>query len=144
MGAARVGAAGRASAAAFFYYDREMGKNELMRGSTTGMFLNGPRSLVNVLGRMAKDGWRLTAVPHGEDEVLGWMLARGRQIGMWAPEELDRLVREGDPVLVPVATYEKWFEKRVPEARRREVVAKWGEPPGAFMIWTDRRARSSS
>ena len=37
---------------AFVYYDCDLGKSELMRGTATGMFMNGPRSMVNVLKRL--------------------------------------------------------------------------------------------
>ena len=39
---------------AVIYYDRELGKSELMRGSATGMFMNGPRSLVRLLAEMKR------------------------------------------------------------------------------------------
>ena len=114
---------------AFVYYDREMGKAELMRGSATGMFLNGPRSLARVLKRMKQEGYRLSRLPADEDELVGWMMDHGRQIGVWAPGVLDRLARSGKAVLVPVETYRQWFEAKVPEKQRRELVKRWGEPP---------------
>lgn len=120
---------------AFIYYDREMGKAELMRGSATGMFMNGPRSLVNVLARMKREGYGLTQTPADEDELVGWMMERGRQIGIWAPGVLDRLARSGEAVLIPVKTYLQWFEAKVPEAQRKELIARWGPPPGKFLVW---------
>ncbi|WP_231934279.1 cobaltochelatase subunit CobN [Botrimarina colliarenosi] len=120
---------------AFVYYDREMGKAELMRGSATGMFMNGPRSLVNVLQRMRDRGYALSDVPADEDELIGWMQERGRQIGVWAPGVLDQLARSGDAVLVPLDQYRAWFEARVPEPLRQQVIARWGEPPGDFLVW---------
>ncbi|HID24393.1 MAG TPA: cobaltochelatase subunit CobN, partial [Planctomycetaceae bacterium] len=120
---------------AFIYWDREMGKAELMRGSATGMFMNGPRSLVKVLQRMKEAGYDLKQVPQDEDELVAWMIERGRQIGVWAPGVLDRLARSGDAVLVPAGTYRKWFEQKVPEKQRRELIKRWGEPPGRFLVW---------
>jgi cobaltochelatase CobN len=70
-----------------------------MRGSSTGMHLNGPRSLLNVLTAMKEHGYRIDPLPRYEDELLQWMIARGRQVGVWAPGELNRLVQEGSPVL---------------------------------------------
>ncbi|MFV2067388.1 MAG: cobaltochelatase subunit CobN [Pirellulales bacterium] len=120
---------------AFVYYDREMGKAELMRGSATGMFMNGPRSLVHVLQQMRKAGYSMTRVPADEDELVGWMMRRGRQIGIWAPGVLDRLARSGHAVLVPADSYRKWFETRVPEKQREALVRCWGPPPGRFLVW---------
>ncbi|MBL4846284.1 MAG: cobaltochelatase subunit CobN, partial [Planctomycetes bacterium] len=126
---------------AFVYYDRELGKAELMRGSATGMFLNGPRSMVKVLARMKQAGYRVDPVPQDEDELLGWLLERGRQIGVWAPGVLDRLARSGDAALVPVETYVKWLEARVPAERRAELVKSWGPAPGKFLVWKDDAGR---
>jgi len=123
---------------AVIYYDREMGKGELMRGSSTGMHLNAPRSLINVLEAMSRHGYDVEPVPRHEDELLGWMMERGRQVGVWAPAELDRLVRTGSPVLVPEAQYRDWYQRKVPADRREQLEAKWGPPPGRFMVWEDR------
>lgn len=123
---------------AVIYYDREMGKGELMRGSATGMHLNGPRSLLNVLAKMQEHGYAVRPVPRHEDELLGWMMERGRQIGVWAPAELDRLARNGAPALVSAEKYRAWYEEKVPADRRQQMEARWGPPPGRFMVWERR------
>jgi cobaltochelatase CobN len=122
---------------AIVYYDREMGKGELMRGSSTGMHMNGPRSLLNVLESMQNHGYRVSPLPKFEDELLGWMMKRGRQVGGWAPSELDRMVRQGSPVLVPADKYIEWYEQKIPADRRKQMEEKWGPPPGRFMVWSD-------
>ncbi len=118
---------------AIVYYDREMGKGELMRGSASGMFLNAPRSLMKVLARMKEAGYAISPMPSNEDELLSWMQDRGRIVGVWAPEELARIVREGNPVLVPPTTYAAWLHSRVPPAPLAALIGKWGAPPGQFM-----------
>lgn len=120
---------------AVIYYDREMGKGELMRGSSTGMHLNAPRSLVNVLKAMARHGYSVDPIPRHDDELLEWMMDRGRQIGVWAPAELDRLARHGAPALVPESQYRLWYQKYVPQDRQKQLEEKWGPPPGKFMVW---------
>lgn len=120
---------------AFLYYDRELGQNELMRGSATGMFLNAPRSMIKVLQRMKAEGYALNAVPNDEDELIGWLLERGRQYGLWNADELDRLARSGQAILVPEKTYREWFDRRVPEAVRGDVEKHWGPAPGKSMVW---------
>ncbi len=122
---------------AILYWDREMGKAELMRGSATGMFLNGPRSLVKVLERLRDEGYAVDPVPQDEDELVDWMMARGRQIGIWNPGVLDTLARSGEALLIPAATYRAWFEEKLPQDAREEVIARWGEAPGEFLVWTD-------
>lgn len=120
---------------AIIYYDRELGKAELMRGSATGKYMNGPRSLVNALGKMKDAGYTITQVPVDEDELVGWMMERGRQIGVWAPGELDKLVRNYNPVLIPTETYINWFNQKLPETVRKDVIERWGLPPGRFLVW---------
>ncbi|OGV63861.1 MAG: cobalamin biosynthesis protein CobN, partial [Lentisphaerae bacterium RIFOXYA12_FULL_48_11] len=119
------------------YYDRELGKNELMRGTATGMFLNSPRSLVKLLQRMKAEGYNISPCPTDENELIRWMMDRGRQVGVWAPEELDRLVRQGRPVLVSTTNYISWLNARVPGAAIKDLEAKWGAAPGKFMTWED-------
>ena len=120
---------------AFLYYNREMGKSDLMRGSATGMFMNAPRSLVKVLQRMRADGYAVDAAPADEDDLLARMLDHGQQIGMWAPGALDRLARSGHAALVPVDRYLEWFERKVPAAQREAVTSRWGAAPGDFLVW---------
>lgn len=122
---------------AFIYYNRESGKGELMRGSATGMFMNGPKSMVRVLARLKQAGYRVGPLPATGQELIEWMIDHGRQIGPWAPESLDRLARSGKAVLVPVAQYEAWLRDKVPSARRQELIERWGPPPGRFMVWSD-------
>ena len=111
-----------------------MGKGELMRGSATGMHMNAPRSVVAVLKKMKEHGYNVNPLPQNEDELLKWMIERGRQVGVWAPAELDRLVRHGSPVLVAATDYEAWYKKRVPESRRIQMEKCWGPAPGQFMV----------
>lgn len=122
---------------AVIYYDREMGKGELMRGSSTGMHMNAPRSLVNVLNALHRHGYAINPVPRHDAELLEWMMQRGRQVGVWAPAELERLVRHGSPALIPEDQYRNWYQKSIPSDRRKQLEEKWGPPPGRFMVWEE-------
>lgn len=122
---------------AIIYWDREMGKAELMRGSATGMYLNGPRSLVKVLEAMRKRGYRVSPVPKDEKELLDWMMDRGRQIGVWAPEVLERLVRSKKALLIPKNLYEQWFRSKLSKRAQKVILDHWGPPPGRFLVWRD-------
>ena len=123
---------------AFVYYDCDLGKAELMRGTATGMFMNGPRSMVNVLKRLEREGYGVAPVPADENELLAWLMDRGRQIGAWAPGVLDHLARGGNAVLIPAETYRAWFASKVPEKQRQAVIQRWGQPPGKFLVWQRR------
>ena len=122
---------------ALVYYDCDLGKAELMRGTATGMFMNGPRSMVNVLKRLQREGYGVAPVPADENELIAWLMDRGRQIGVWSPGVLDRLARSGHAVLIPAETYRAWFESKVPEKQRQAVIERWGPPPGKFLVWRD-------
>ena len=67
------------------------------------------------------------------------MIDHGHQILSSAPADLDRLARSGKAVLLPVETYRRWFEAKVPIAQRKAVIKDWGETPGKFMVWKDDR-----
>ncbi len=120
---------------AFLYYDRDMGKAELMRGTPTGMNMNAPRSMVGILQRLGEEGYGVQNPPQDEAELLGQMKDHGRQVGVWAPAALDRLARSGKAVLIPAETYREWYEAKVPAARREALEHQWGPPPGRFMVW---------
>jgi len=128
---------------AFLYYDCDLGQSELMRGTATGMFMNGPRSMVNVLQRLKKEGYGIAPVPADENELVAWLMDRGRQIGAWDPAVLDRLARSGSAVLVPVEQYQSWFESKVPRKQRQAVIDRWGPPPGKFLVWRDAEKQKS-
>lgn len=128
---------------AILYYDREAGQNELMRGSATGMHLHAPRSLVKVLQKMKGEGYSLSSVPQNEDELVSWLIERGRQYGLWNQAELDRLARSGHAVLLPVETYREWFAKEVPPAVQDEVAKHWGPAPGKGMVYTGEDGKQS-
>ena len=113
-----------------------------MRGTATGMFMNGPRSLVNVLKRMQREEYAISPVPADENELIAWLMDRGRQIGVWAPGVLDRLAGSGQAVLIPAETYQAWFTAKVPEKQRQEVIRRWGEPSG--IVCSTKASRSSS
>ena len=92
---------------AIVYYDREMGKGNSCGGSSTGMHLNAPRKRDSgLLNKMKDHGYRVDPLPQREEELIDWMIARGRLVGVWAPGELDQMVRTGSPVLIPAAQYE--------------------------------------
>ncbi len=127
---------------AVIYYDREMGKAELMRGTASGMFMNAPRSMVSILKQMKEAGYSLPTLPRHEDELIGWMQDRGRQIGIWAPEVLDTLARSGKAVLIPLETYQGWFETLVPPEQQKQVTTHWGPAPGNFLVWKNDAGKS--
>ncbi len=124
---------------AVIYYDREAGKAELMRGSATGMFMNAPRSLLQLLRHLRQEGFHVESLPPTEQTLMEQLQEHGRLIGPWNAELLEPLARSGHAALVPVDTYRKWLAERVPQEQRRQLIETWGEPPGKLMVWRDGR-----
>ncbi len=70
-----------------------------------------------------------------EKEILARMLAGGINIGSWASGQIKTMVRRGDAILLPENEYRQWFET-LPEARKQELIEKWGPPPGDLMVYS--------
>lgn len=127
---------------AVVYWDREMDKASLLRGSASGMFLNAPRSLLAVFERLQREGYRTDGAPADEAGLIEQLIGRGRQIPMADRDELEQLVQHGDPVLLPVAQYERWLQQYVPPSARAALEQRWGKAPGDIMVWRDAEGRA--
>lgn len=122
---------------AVIYYASGADLRGLARGSATGMFLNGPQSLVALLQRLSREGYAVADAPGDEDSLLERLRRGGRQLLPTQTRELSELVAHGAPALVPVATFKHWLDTKVPPAARKQLEERWGPPPGRFMVWTD-------
>lgn len=142
LGHARLRAVANADKkVAIVYYDREASRSSLMRGSPTGMMLNAPPSVLAVLTAMREQGYRVD-VPVSEDELIAMAERSGRVVGISGPGEAEALADTGLVPLVPVADYERWLAARVPEAARKDLIARWGAPPGDICVVERNGARS--
>lgn len=119
---------------AVIYYNKGLGQDDLARGSPTGAFLDGPESLVRFLPRLQKAGYQTFDLPATAAELIATMKKRGRNLGPWVQGDLEKLADEGNPVLIPLSTYQKWFYDKLSEAGRKAVVDKFGPPPGRLMV----------
>ena len=117
------------------YYNGHPGKHNI--GAS---YLNVlPKSIHRIVHALKQADYDLGHEEMTEDWLFERVLSGGRNIGTWAPGELARLVREDDPILVPLTQYKEWFAGLHPRFRQ-EVVQKWGEPDSArIMVWTDDR-----
>lgn len=121
---------------AIIYYNKGLGQDDLMRGSPTGGFLDAPESLVRFLPRMQADGFKIEGAPGSAADLIAEMKRRGRNIGPWAQGDLEKLVDEGSPVLIPLSTYRRWFEEKLSPANQQAVIKQFGPPPGKLMVVT--------
>lgn len=139
---------------ALIYYNYPPGKNNI--GAS---YLNVlPESLWEIFlyldslgyetGRQAAQG---RGVLLSKEQLFNDIMQFGRNLGTYAQGELAELLRQGDkvfhpgsggpaynrgPVLIPLATYKKWFEQ-LPAAFRESVLKSWGPvEESKIMIWT--------
>lgn len=115
---------------AIIYYNHGGGKNNL--GAS---YLDISPSLKNLLDAMKEKGYEVgnKSIPN-RTELIDLMIHQGRNIGTWAPEELEKMVNNYSVMFIPEREYMEWF-KELPKNKREEVIDKWGEPPGKIMIY---------
>lgn len=123
---------------AIVYYHKYLSKGDLLRGSPSGAFLDGPASLLRVLRALHEAGYVVDPLPSNVEELLAMLQSRGRNVGAWAEADLAQLVRTGNPVLIPVPTYQEWLRELPSEAVER-VEESHGPPPGRQMAWHENR-----
>ena len=119
---------------AIVYYSKSLGKDDLLRGSPTGAFLDGPESLVRLLPRLQERGYMMADLPETAPDLLERLKEHGRNIGPWAQGELDRLADHPDVELIPLDQYLQWFNTLLDEPHRQAVIEKHGPPPGKLMV----------
>ena len=101
-------------------------------------YLNVAESLANILQRMQAAGYDLGGddVDLSSDALLDRMLARARNVGGYAPGELDTLLSVGRATRAWMGDYLRWLDGYVPELREK-VIADWGEPEDAALMARD-------
>jgi cobaltochelatase CobN len=108
---------------AIIYYNHSQGKHNI-----GAAYLNVFRSLQEILSRMQQEGYTIRhADTLTEEGIKELVLTSGRNIGSWAPGELDAMLAAGDAEQVSLEEYKIWFD-RLPEAFRKPVLAQWGPP----------------
>ena len=107
---------------AVLYWNHPPGKQNV--GAS---YLNLFRSMANILPAMKQDGYKIEGVLPTEAEIKERILLGGRNVGSWAPGELEKLISAGGLVRIPIATYAKWFADLDPHFQEA-VIRQWGQP----------------
>ena len=106
---------------AILYYNHHQGKQNV--GAS---YLNVFHSLELIFDRMQREGYQIGSTGGLDEEAIKELVLKsGRNIGSWAPGELDKMLADGKLVRVPVAEYKKWFDQQ-PEVFKSKVLAQWG------------------
>ncbi len=113
---------------AVLFYNHSGGKQ-----SAGASYLNVTASLEKILADLVRQGYRVDGKLQRES-ILDAMQSVGRNVGNWAPGEIDGLVQKG-AVLWPLEKYLAHFD-RLPQEAKRQVCQQWGQPPGDVMTVT--------
>ncbi len=113
---------------AILFYNHSGGKHNV--GAS---YLNVTASLERILADLGQRGYRVEG-KIDRQTIIDSMLSVGRNVGKWAPAEVDRLVEKG-AVLWPVEKYLAHYD-RLPAEARRQISQQWGQPPGDIMTVT--------
>jgi cobaltochelatase CobN len=111
------------------YYNHEGGKNNI--GAS---YLDISSSFTLLLEQMRVAGYDIEngAIPNGSEFINRFI--ESRNVGSWAPGELEKVVNSDNVTLVSLDDYLVWYNT-LPESVRDEVEARWGEAPGNIMVY---------
>lgn len=114
---------------AFVYWNYPPGKDNI--GAS---YLNIFESYPIILQELQKQGYNTSNFTLNNSETFKKLIKeRGRNIGKYAPGELQKLVNSGGAILVPLSTYKKWFSKLEKEYQL-QVTNHWGQPEKADIM----------
>ncbi len=112
---------------ALMFYNHSQGKQNV--GAS---YLNVFASIREIIKALDHDGYQV-GPPPSADKIKELILTSARNIGSWAPGELDKLLSSPEIVRVPQARYQQWF-KALPEDFRKQVIKQWGLPETAEIM----------
>ncbi|HRE50192.1 MAG TPA: cobaltochelatase subunit CobN [Flavitalea sp.] len=97
-------------------------------------YLNVTRSIPVFLKALKKQGYAISGANlDDERSIEKLIMKRGRNVGKYAPGELNSMIREGGAELIPVSTYKKWFSQ-LPVSYQQYVNDRWGKPEAAQIM----------
>ncbi len=124
--------ANREKKIAILFYNHHQGKQNV--GAS---YLNVFASLEEIFAALARAGYVTGRLP-GEAEIKETILRGARNVGSWAPGELEEMIYQGDLELLERAEYEQWFAE-LPADFQDKVVAQWGKPGDFDMMLYDHK-----
>jgi len=112
---------------ALIYYNHDGGKDGI--GAS---YLNVTKSVYQVFKALHGVGYMVEGDITAES-LAKIMFEKGRNIGSWAPGELDALMKTG-VMTVSLDKYLEWYQT-LPQELRDQVEKEWGPPPGDIMVY---------
>ena len=99
-------------------------------------YLNVAESLANILQGFRQEGYDVGEADLSAESVLEDITTKARNVGGYAPGELEALLEEGTAIRVPVTDYREWLGGYAP-AFRDKVLADWGDPADTTLMAAD-------
>ncbi|MEQ1910359.1 MAG: cobaltochelatase subunit CobN, partial [Vicinamibacterales bacterium] len=96
-------------------------------------YLNVAESIANTLKRMSADGYDLGGADLSAEHVLADITSKARNVGGYAPGELQELLAQGSAVRVSAADYKRWLAEFAP-ALRAKIIKDWGAPDATKLM----------
>uniref|UniRef100_A9A729 Cobaltochelatase n=1 Tax=Methanococcus maripaludis (strain C6 / ATCC BAA-1332) TaxID=444158 RepID=A9A729_METM6 len=111
------------------YYNHEGGKSNI--GAS---YIDVGSSFTLILEQMQDAGYDIgnDTIPDGDEFIE--LFIESRNVGSWAPGELEKVVDTGYVTLLPAEEYIEWYNT-LPESVRTDIEAMWGEAPGNVMTY---------
>ncbi|MGB9712089.1 MAG: cobaltochelatase subunit CobN [Dissulfurimicrobium sp.] len=114
------------------YYNHVQGKQNI--GAS---YLNVARSIKVIVNRLRAEGYMIPK-DVSEDEIKDLLVKVGRNIGSWAPGELDRFMASNDYVAIDMRQYKRWI-KGIDQGFLKKVEKDWGRPEDSKIMTRDGR-----
>lgn len=112
---------------ALLYYNHGAGKQNI--GAS---YLNVFKSIERIIKEMVREGYDIEQGIN-EKEIKDLLIKSGRNIGSWAPGELDKLLLAGSVIKVPIDEYKKWLLEIDPSFVE-ELKEQWGAPEDSTIM----------
>ncbi len=104
---------------AIVYWNHGGGKN------IGASYLNVFRSLEVILKRMREEAYTIKGELPSEEEIKNLVLQSGRNVGTWAPGELEKLIATNKIIRFPFSKYLEWY-KKIDENYKEGLEKDWG------------------
>lgn len=117
---------------AILYWNHPPGKQNV--GAS---YLNLFTSLSQILPAMKEKGYDMKGELPSEEEIKEKILLGGRNVGSWAPGELDKLTAGGNIIRIPLSLYQEWF-RELPGLFQKEMIRQWGRPEDSNIMIKNR------
>ncbi|MEW6622884.1 MAG: cobaltochelatase subunit CobN [Bacillota bacterium] len=115
---------------AVIYYNHDGGKDGIKAA-----YLNVLESASELLTRLKEEGYAIDGDTSTES-LQSIINAKGRNVGSWAPGEINRMLEAG-AMTIPLEDYLEWYDT-LPQKLRDQVEEQWGPAPGNIMVHNDR------